>query len=47
MNIIREYLDDKGHSPGSWLASLNDPRAKAKVIMQVDRIKLGLFGAQK
>ena len=45
MNIIHEYLDDDGHSPyGSWLASLGDLRAKAKVIMQVDRMELGLFG---
>lgn len=45
INIIHEYLDDEGRSAyGSWLASLNDPRAMAKVIMQVDRMELGLFG---
>lgn len=44
-NRILEYLDGKGRSPyGIWLASLKDPRAKAKVIMQVDRMELGLFG---
>ena len=47
-NIIHEYLDSGDRSPyGSWLASLSDPRAKAKVIMQVDRMELGLFGDSK
>ncbi len=39
-NIIHEYLDSGDRSPyGGWLASLSDPRAKAKVIMQVDRME--------
>lgn len=42
---IREYLDKKGRSPyNDWLRGVRDARAKARVIMQVDRMELGLFG---
>ena len=44
-NTINEYLDANGRSPYSeWLASLYDVKGKAKVIFQVDRMELGLFG---
>lgn len=44
-NIINEYTDEQDKSPyAEWLASLRDARAKAKIIMQVDRMELGLFG---
>lgn len=45
INIINEYTDERGKSPyAEWLASLRDVRARAKIIMQVDRMELGLFG---
>ena len=45
INIINEYTDEKGKSPyAEWLGSLRDARAKAKIIMQVDKMELGLFG---
>ncbi|WP_226702110.1 type II toxin-antitoxin system RelE/ParE family toxin [Microbulbifer elongatus] len=44
-NTINEYTDEHGKSPyADWLRELRDPKAKAKVIMQVDRMELGLFG---
>ena len=44
-NTINEYTDGKGYSPyAHWLSSLRDARAKAMVIMQVDKMELGLFG---
>jgi len=44
-NTIYEYTDEQGESPyGQWLGALRDGRAKAKIIMQVDKIELGLFG---
>lgn len=44
-NTINEYIDDAGRSPyAEWLSRLRDPRAKAKVIIQVDKMELGLFG---
>lgn len=44
-NTINEYVDEKGHSPyAKWLEKLRDARARAKIIMQVDRMELGLFG---
>jgi len=44
-NTINEYTDESGNSPyADWLGSLRDARAKAKVIMQVDKMELGLFG---
>ncbi len=45
LNTINEYTDEQGKSPyAEWLASLRDVRARAKIIMQVDRMELGLFG---
>ncbi len=44
-NTINEYTDERGKSPyAEWLADLRDARAKAKVIIQVDKMELGLFG---
>ena len=44
-NRVIEYTDEHGRSPyGEWLAGLRDNRAKARVIMQVDRMELGLLG---
>ena len=44
-NIINEYLDDNGQSAyAQWLARVKDPGAKARIIMQVDKMQLGLFG---
>jgi len=42
---INEYTDEQGRSPyAQWLRGLRDARAKAKIIMQVDKMELGLFG---
>lgn len=44
-NTINEYEDEQGNSPyADWLNNLRDVRAKAKIIMRVDRMELGLFG---
>jgi len=43
-NTLREYTDELGNSPyADWLKSLRDIKARARIIMQVDRIELGLF----
>lgn len=43
--VIREYLTDKGISPfGEWLNPLKDIKAKVKIRIRLDRIKLGNFG---
>ena len=48
INTISEYTDERGKSPyAEWLHSLRDVRAKAKIIMQVDKIELNLFGDVK
>nr|VFK46950.1 MAG: putative addiction module killer protein [Candidatus Kentron sp. TC]VFK51082.1 MAG: putative addiction module killer protein [Candidatus Kentron sp. TC]VFK62097.1 MAG: putative addiction module killer protein [Candidatus Kentron sp. TC] len=45
INSINEYTDEKGKSPyADWLRGLRDIRAKAKIIMQVDKMEVGLFG---
>ena len=45
INTINEYVDEQGKSPyKDWLLKLRDARAKAKVMMQVDRMELGLMG---
>ena len=45
LNRINEYTDKQDRSPYAvWLASLRDVRARARVIMRVDRMELGLFG---
>ena len=44
-NTINEYTDARGRSPyAKWLSALRDARAKAKIILCVDRMELGLFG---
>lgn len=44
-NTVNEYTDEQGKSPyAQWLLGLRDARAKAKIIMQVDKMELGLFG---
>lgn len=44
-NTINEYTDEFGNSPYSqWLGSLRDARAKARIIINVDKMELGLFG---
>lgn len=48
VNIVSEYVDERGRSPyAEWLATLRDKRAIARIIMQVDRMELGLFGDSK
>jgi len=48
INTIRDYTDERGKSPyAEWLHSLRDVRAKAKIIMQVDKMELNLFGDVK
>ena len=45
INIIHEYTDELGISPyAKWLSSIRDSRAKARIMMHVDRMELGLFG---
>jgi len=45
INTINEYTNKQGKSPyAEWLFGLRDARAKAKIIMQVDKMELGLFG---
>lgn len=44
-NTINEYIDEFGNSPyAQWLGSLKDARAKARIIINVDKMELGLFG---
>lgn len=45
IQLINEYTDANGRSPyATWLNGLRDARAKAKIMLQVDRMELGLFG---
>ena len=45
INTINEYEDEHGTSLyADWLKSLRDARAKAKIVLRVDRMELGLFG---
>ncbi len=44
-NTINEYIDDSGKSLyADWLKNLRDVKAKAKIMMQIDKMELGLFG---
>jgi putative addiction module killer protein len=44
MNIIDEYTNERGISPyAQWMEKMRDKRAKAKIILQVDKMELGLF----
>ena len=41
-NTINEYSDEFGNSPyAQWLGSLRDARAKARVIINVDKDGVG------
>ena len=45
INTIFAYTDEQDNCPyEEWLQSLNDKRAYSKILMQVDRMELGLFG---
>lgn len=47
-NTLIEYTDKEGKSPyADWLATLRDKKALAKILIQVDRMELGLFGDSK
>ena len=40
MNIIDEYTNERGISPyAQWMEKLRDERAKAKIILQVDKME--------
>jgi putative addiction module killer protein len=44
-NTINECTDETGRSVyAQWLENVRDPRAKARIILQVDKLELGLFG---
>jgi putative addiction module killer protein len=44
-NTVNEYIDDSGKSLyADWLKNLRDTKAKAKIMMQADKMELGLFG---
>ena len=44
-NTINEYEDEQGNSPyADWINNFRDAKVKAKIIMRVDRMELGLFG---
>ena len=45
MGVVNEYTDGQGRSPYAfWLRSLRDARAKARIILRVDKMELGLLG---
>ena len=42
---IREYLRPNGRCPfRNWLSSLKDVKARAKIRIRINRIRLGNFG---
>jgi hypothetical protein len=42
INTIYEYTDESGKSfYAQWLNSISDPRARARIILQVDKMELG------
>jgi len=42
---IREYLTSDGRSPfGTWLRNLRDVRARARIRVRLDRVRLGHLG---
>lgn len=44
-NNISEYTDASGRSPYAiWLDNLREVRARARIILQMDKMELGLFG---
>lgn len=45
---IREYESQRGKSPfGDWFDGLKDKRARAKIMVRLDRATLGNFGDHK
>jgi putative addiction module killer protein len=45
INTINEYTDEFGKSfYAQWLKSIKDPKIKARIMLQVDKMELGLFG---
>jgi putative addiction module killer protein len=48
MYRVEIYEDAAGNAPfRDWISSLKDARAKAKIIVRLDRIRLGNFGDWK
>ncbi len=44
-NTINEYTDEQDNSPyAQWLGGLRDAKVRAKILIRVDRMELGLFG---
>jgi putative addiction module killer protein len=42
---MREYLTADGRSPfGRWLRTLRDRNARARVLVRLNRLRLGSFG---
>ena len=47
-NDILEYTDVRGRCPyREWIEKLKDGRARARILMRIDRMELGLFGDAK
>ncbi len=45
---INIYQDEDGKVPFSiWLANIRDKRARAKILIRLDRVQLGNFGDSK
>jgi putative addiction module killer protein len=45
INTIDEFTNETGKSfYAQWLKSIRDARARARIILQVDKMALGLFG---
>jgi putative addiction module killer protein len=48
VNEIRRYITSTGKDVvGNWLASLNDPQARARIAARIDRLSLGNLGDSK
>ncbi len=45
---IRRYVTESGRDLfGEWLAGLKDNRARAKILVRIDRLSVGNFGDSK
>ena len=45
---IQKYITEDGRCPiDTWLKGMRDTRARARVLIRLDRIRLGLFGDHK